>query len=49
MEARGCLREKECEKNMKDTGNGESNVKSYFGKVLCCSTAESSLLNRLKF
>lgn len=49
MKARGCLREKECEKNMKDTGNGEGNVKSCFGKVLHCSAAESSLLNRLKF
>ena len=49
MKARGCLREKECEKNIKDTGNDESNVKNYFGKVLQCSTEESSFLNRLKF
>ena len=44
MKARGCLREKECEKNIKDTGNDESNVKNYFGKVLQCSTEESSFL-----
>lgn len=49
MKARGCLREKECEKNIKDTGNDESNVKNYFGKVLKCSTEESGFLNRLKF
>ena len=36
-------------KNIKDTGNDDGNVKNHFGKVLQCSTEESSFLNRLEF